>query len=99
MDAAVEHNWFTVTTWADRDWKAALARCMPTAINPGEHPLRREQAKAELKRAREDYRRHVLSWYWKLCTPMRPGECVPNEVAALLAEEWDEETKAPEVHP
>ena len=81
-------NWISVTTWADRDWKAALTNYW--RMRDGAQRNHDEAALAAAHRfvmiARADYRRRVLGWYRKLCLPIRPGECVPNEVATLLAE-------------
>jgi hypothetical protein len=52
-----------------------------------------EQAEHDISWARAEYRNFVLGWYRKLLLPMQVGDCVPNRVAELLAEEWDEATK------
>lgn len=92
----LEHNWYNVTTWADRDWKAAQTRYYDELCKVdgySKYEARRRSAHAGLMIARANYRRRVLSWYWKLCTPMQTDECVPNMVAELLAEEWDLRTR------
>jgi hypothetical protein len=85
----VEHNWFNVTTWADRDWKASQVECLRRMSEAKHDPAKIEFAKRCLIAHREDYRRRVLSWYRKLCLPMQIGDAVPNRVAELLAEAWD----------
>lgn len=89
-----EHNWFNVTTWADRDWNAALEVYWNEMRTARSYPALEAKARARLDVARADYRHRVLSWYRKLLLPMRPGDAVPNRVAELLAEEWDEATRS-----
>jgi hypothetical protein len=88
-----QFSWYNVTTWAERDWNAALKEYWSSYKNDYDTD-RFDSAKRTLAIAREDYRRRVLSWYRKLCLPMEPGDCVPTRVAELLAEEWDEATRS-----
>lgn len=87
--SAVEHNWFNVTTWALRDWKAALETYYKE-IHTARSTIFEARVEDRIRQARAEYRHRVLSWYRKLCLPMKVGEEVPDEVAVLLAEEWDE---------
>lgn len=87
-----EYSWFNVTTWAQRDWDHAQSEFWKNwRKNRGTRF--EEQAHANLEIARAEYRHRILSWYRKLLLPMRLGDAVPNKVAELLAEEWDERTK------
>jgi hypothetical protein len=96
-----EPGWFERSSWADRDWTAALnaywdARgrlgfpFRPNAEAPvGSFERTCAAVQANLSDAREDYRRRILSWYRKLCLPLGPGCEVPNRVAELMFEQWD----------
>jgi len=92
---STKHNWVNVTAWALRDWNLALLRYRDAVKLAGWRYGGGNDdvaiAVADLKRARDDYRRRVLSWFWKLLTPiaMDGTQVVPDEVAELLAEEWD----------
>jgi hypothetical protein len=89
VPADKQFSWYNVTTWADRDWWAAVdAYYRETAEARGDRK-KMDAANARVTYARADYRGRVLSWYFKLCTPIVPGECTPNMVAELLAEAWD----------
>lgn len=91
--AAIEHNWFNVTTWAEQDWKAALFRYWQELYESRNDPAKTAEANARITAARRHYRERVLSWYRELLLPMELGSCVPDRVAELLAEEWDEATR------
>lgn len=84
-----QFNWFNVTTWADRDWKAAVDAYWQERYEGRHDPRKIEAAEARIHHARVGYRGRVLSWYFKLCTPMQIDECTPACVAELLAEAWD----------
>lgn len=84
-----EQNWFSVTTWALEDWRAAVRRYHEEMHKWRGYPEREVRARTDVMRARADYRQRVLSWFWRLCAPLQVGECVPSEVALLLAEDWD----------
>lgn len=72
-------NWVEVTTNARRNYEAAL---------------KHGNAQVYIV-ARAEYRHQILSWYFALLVPMRIGTVVPDEVALLLAEQWDLDTSAP----
>lgn len=80
-------RWVQVTEHAQQRWDDALDRYH------GRAPLlpRRDQAEstADLDMARIEYRRNILSAFWKLLVPLKLGEMVPHAVAELIAEEWD----------
>lgn len=84
-----EQNWFNVTTFALRDWTEAKERYFTAMHGARSDPQKIANAQAQITHARSEYRRRVLSWYRKLLLPMKLGDVVPNEVAELLAEEWD----------
>lgn len=88
-----EPNWYERSCWAERDWQAALERFWDDLEAQRRRGVSYEDAKervgSQLSIARTEYRRRVLGWYRKLCLPMEPGDCVPNTVAELLAEEED----------
>lgn len=90
---AYEQNWYTVTVSADRRWEEALQRYWEALHKWRGHTRHVEQAEHDISWARAEYRNFVLGWYRKLLLPMQVGDCVPNRVAELLAEEWDEATK------
>jgi hypothetical protein len=89
------NEWAIHTTNALRGWHTALARFEDDMrqMPMGASDSRRVAALQRLTAARAEYRHLVLSWYWKLLTPMEIGACVPDEVATLLAEEWDAKTR------
>ena len=89
-----EPGWFERSSWAERDWQAALKKYWE-ARQWHNDPAAQSRADATLRVARADYRRRILGWYNALCLPMQPGHCVPTSVAELLAEEWDEGTAHP----
>lgn len=81
-------NWYAVTTAASERWRAAQEAYWEAVhearwAHPGTIQV------PDLATARAEYRRFILGWYRKLLLPMKPGECVPDEVATLLAEEWE----------
>ena len=88
--AAPMFSWFNVTTWALRDWENAQRRYYDE-LHGARARWEHEAAHARLRAARASCRHRVLSWYWKLLTPMKLGDVVPDEVALLLAEEWSGE--------
>jgi hypothetical protein len=85
-------NWYNVTIAAQENWQLALARYYEERYGPNFDERRIAALEARLNNDRAHYRHLVLSWYWKLLTPMKIGECVPDEVALLLAEDWDSKT-------
>lgn len=77
-------DWFTYTSNASQAWKEAL--CYWDSMNWHE----RETFGARyMQRARQAYRESVLLAFWVCVAPLEIGSCVPDEVATLLAEEWD----------
>jgi hypothetical protein len=52
-----------------------------------------DRSERAVENARRTYREWILGWYWALLAPVQPGSVVPDEVALLLAEDWDERTK------
>lgn len=82
-------NWVNVTTWALHDWKRALSVYQDAYADARGDDHKIGPARSQLDRARADYRRRVLTWFRKLCLPLRAGECIPNEVSILLAEAWE----------
>lgn len=88
-------NWYSVTTAADRAWKAHLAHHWSTWSDWHGIPEFEERAWKLLEQARAHYRATVLWAFWSMVAPIRPGMCVPTMVAELLAEDWDERTRWP----
>lgn len=80
-------RWVQVTEHAEQRWKDACERYHTRT------PLlshRNEAAAiADFDMARIEYRRNILSAFWKLLVPLELGSFVPRAVAELLAEEWD----------
>lgn len=99
--AARKQTWFGVTTAASERWKAAVGRYHETCYLARRHAPDPEaacrRAHEQAMSARREYRHMIIGWYFKLCTPMQIGECTPNEVATLLAEDWNEKTKHQEI--
>lgn len=92
-------NWFQATTNALDGWRNSCRQYEEEMyrIRGWERPESDDVAlaRARLRNARADYRRVVIGWYFKLLVPMDLGDVVPDEVALLLAEDWDERTKGP----
>jgi len=94
-------GWFERSSWADQAWRSAneryweardkLGRPWRPDKNAYRGSLALAQAMADesLYRARAEYRHQILSWYAKLCLPLKSDESVPNEVAYLQYEQWD----------
>jgi hypothetical protein len=85
----LEHNWYNVTTWAERDWRDAQACYWEDLHRYRGDPRALAVVHERIAAQRKSYRDRVLSWYRKLHLPMKLGDAVPNRVAELLAEEWD----------
>lgn len=90
---AIEPNWFSVTTLAVSDWNAAIKAHWDGFYAWRDDRDEYDRSLHRLALARAEYRRRVLGWFWKLVAPIGPGQCIPNEVAKLLAEQWDEDTR------
>lgn len=90
MSEPLVFNWVNVTTWALRDWELALRQYYDNVYEARGYPDLMQVAERRLQIKRADYRYRVLSWWWKLCTPLAIGDEAPDEVATLLAEEWYE---------
>jgi hypothetical protein len=93
VSGPIVQNWYNVTSWALRDWRAALKHFDEEYYARNATDAQRSRAVNYIVHARSNYRSRVLSWFWKLCAPIGIGECVPDEVATLLAEEWDLQTR------
>ncbi len=92
-----EHTWFSATTMARRSWDAAQERYWNMVSMDSMRGTAPENARRAhwdvLVVARDWYRHCVLGWFWRLVAPIKLDECVPDEVAELLAEDWDERTR------
>lgn len=88
----IDQKWFTATTQALAEWRRANEHYHAERFSARYDPEGADRANRRLRSARTAYREVVLGWYRKLLCPMRPGDAVPNEVAELLAEEWDTRT-------
>lgn len=97
-----EPNWHERSSWTMCDWIASVdhywdaryrLRGYPWNPDPTapQFSVERQQASldAEIQRKREEYRRRILGWYRKLCTPFSPPCEVPDEVSRLMYEQWD----------
>lgn len=93
LPADKQYSWYNVTSWAEADWQVAVATYYKETWEGRDDPRKIEAANERVRWARRHYRERVLGWYRKLLLPIVPGECVPDTVAELLAEEWDERTK------
>ena len=88
-------NWYSVTRFADEQWEAAQAGYWTSVNTHWGDPVKLDRARSDLTVKRATYRDTVLRAFWAYVAPLKPGNCVPTAVAELLAEEWDEPTKAP----
>ncbi len=86
-------EWVAQTTNALQGWRDALARYWSDQCQFSGRDRGRRDIEREISQARTAYRNRILLAYRKLLLPMARGECVPDEVATLIAEEWDEETR------
>lgn len=88
-------TWFSVTTEGEKRWQAAFDRYWDEMAKVRGYPPGEQAAWQRLMRARTEFREWILGWYRKLLLPMDLGDVVPNTVADLIAEEWDERTCYP----
>ena len=77
-------NWVSITTSAREQWEKALRHWQATRWDH-----RTELSERQIVEARRRYRETILGAFWGLLVPLQPNKVVPNEVANLLAEEWD----------
>lgn len=88
-------DWVSVTTAALEDWRRAQEYVEKLIADRRGDPRGIASAYGMLANYRQSYRERILSWYFRLCVPMKLGACVPNEVAELIGEEWDLATRHP----
>jgi hypothetical protein len=93
VSGPVVFSWFNVTTRALDAWRKAQRNYLDQMSRWRGYPDRERSIRGDLKGARDVYRHQVLSWYRQLLLPMQIGDVVPDEVATLLAEEWNEATR------
>lgn len=82
-----DQEWFRVTHLFEHEREEALKRFL-SGYGKWRTPEDERRAKDAVGAALASYRERVLAAFWKLCVPLRPGECVPNRVAELLAEKY-----------
>lgn len=87
-------KWYEVTAGRGAELRENAARMIPIHWSCYATDDDYQRAVRQAVDARRAYREWILGWFWCLVAPIGPGECVPNEVAALLAEQWDMETGA-----